>query len=127
MKLWYIRKNTDLDYEARRIKEECEALDIVFDVVVPEEVDILVNRTDRKSIRLRNQSTSLPDIVLPRTGSGTGYFTLAVLRQLEHLGVPIVNNPNAIELVKDKLYSLLILPGCAYAVPIGRAVLFRSR
>ena len=34
---------------------------------------------------------------------------LAILRQLEHLGVPVINPSSAIEAVKDKLYAHQIL------------------
>ncbi len=51
----------------------------------------------------------LPDALLPRTGSGTDYFSLAILRQLEHLGVPVINPSSAIGAVKDKLYAHQLL------------------
>jgi RimK family alpha-L-glutamate ligase len=65
----------------------------------------------------------LPDGLLPRTGSGTDYFSLAILRQLEHLGVPVINPSSAIEAVKDKLYAHQIL--AQRNLPIPRTMLVR--
>ena len=68
-------------------------------------VDIIVSREGRRSIRVKNRVVDLPQVIIPRTGSGTGYFGLAILRHLERLGVPTVNPSHAIEATKDKLYA----------------------
>jgi RimK family alpha-L-glutamate ligase len=65
----------------------------------------------------------LPDALLARTGSGTSYFSLAILRQFEHLGVPVINASRAIEAVKDKLYCQQLL--AQINLPIPRTMLVR--
>ena len=47
----------------------------------------------------------IPDVIIPLTGSVTGYFGFAILRHLERLGVHTVNPSYAIEATKDKLYA----------------------
>lgn len=95
--IWYLRKEgKELDYEATRVLEEALKLNIPIKIVHPSHIDILVNRSDRKSIRVDSQIVNLPSLVLPRTGSGTDYYSLSVLRHLERLNVPIVNSPWAI-------------------------------
>ena len=59
----------------------------------------------------------LPDFVLPRTGSGTTYFIKAIIRHLERLGVTLINGSDAIDNVKDKLYSQQILGSSNLPVP----------
>ena len=59
----------------------------------------------------------LPDFVLPRIGSGTTYFIKAIIRHLERLGVVMINGSDAIDNVKDKLYSQQILGGSNLPVP----------
>jgi len=68
-------------------------------------IDIIVSREGRRSIRVKNRQVDIPDVMIPRTGSGTGYFGFAILRHLERLGVKTVNPSYAIEATKDKLYA----------------------
>lgn len=78
---------------------------------------MIVSRDDRKSIRYRNDIVSLPDCLLARTGSGTGYFNLSVLRQFERLNVLTLPNSNSIEASKDKLYASQILAQAGLPIP----------
>ena len=68
-------------------------------------IDIIVSREGRRSIRVKNKQVDIPNVMIPRTGSGTGYFGFAILRHLERLGVKTVNPAHAIEATKDKLYA----------------------
>jgi len=86
-------------------------------VVHPDEVDIFVDRDDRKSIRVAGKSRPLPDFVIPRTGSGTTYFIKAIIRHLERLGVILINGSDAIDNVKDKLYTQQVLGESNLPVP----------
>jgi gamma-F420-2:alpha-L-glutamate ligase len=98
-------------------------LGIQLETVAPQEIDLVVSRCGRRSIRRCGAEVELPDALLPRTGSGTDYFSLAILRQLEHLGVPVINPSSAIEAVKDKLYAHQIL--AQRNLPIPRTMLVR--
>ncbi len=62
-------------------------------------------------------STALPDFLLPRMGSGTTYFALAVIRHLECLGVYTFNSSQSIDTVKDKLFTLQILAESNLPIP----------
>ena len=104
MHAWIIQQKATKQtrYETRRLCEEGGAH---TQVVYHPTVDIIVSREGRRSIRVKNRVVDLPDVIIPRTGSGTGYFGLAILRHLERLGVPTVNPSHAIEATKDKLYA----------------------
>ena len=104
-------------YERERFIEEADKYSIDFNLVFADEIDLIVSRDDRKSIRFRNDIVSLPDCVLARTGSGTGYFNLSVLRQFERLNVPTLPNSNAIEQSKDKMYANQILAQAGLPIP----------
>ena len=104
-------------YERERFVEEADKYGIDFNLVFADEIDLIVSRDDRKSIRFRNDIVSLPDCVLARTGSGTGYFNLSVLRQFERLNVPTLPNSNAIEQSKDKMYANQILAQAGLPIP----------
>ena len=96
-------------YETDRIVEEFELQGINVRVVNPQDVDIFVDRDDRQSILVSGKPRKLPDFVLSRTGSGTTYFIKAIIRHMERLGVTMINGSDAIDNVKDKLYSQQIL------------------
>ena len=118
MKFWMLgnRLTTEM-YERERFIEEADIYDIDFSVVFADEIDLIVSRDDRKSIRYRNDIVPLPDVVLARTGSGTGYFNLSVLRQFERLNVPTIPNSHSIEASKDKMYANQILAQAGLPIP----------
>lgn len=111
-------------YENKRFLEESVKKDIDLKIIYPEQLDLIVTKDGKKSIFLDGKPTELPDFVLPRMGSHTTYFSLAVLRHLEKLGVYIVNSPNSIDIVKDKLYSQQILATNNLPVPNTMLVKF---
>ena len=104
MKIWIIQQkiNKQNRYENARLTEagggDCE-------IILHPTIDIIVSREGRRSIRVRNRLVDIPDVIIPRTGSGTGYFGFAILRHLERLGISTVNPSYAIEATKDKLYA----------------------
>lgn len=127
MQLWILQKRPSAGvvepYELGRLREEARRLGVLLDSVDPQEIDLIVSRGGRRSIRRCGTEVDLPDGVLPRTGSATDYFSLAILRQLEHLGVEVFNSSQAIEAVKDKLYAHQIL--AQNNLPIPRTMLVR--
>ena len=118
MKLWMLgnRLTTEM-YERERFIEEADKYGIDFSLVFADEIDLIVSRDDRKSIRYRNDIVSLPDSILARTGSGTGYFNLSVLRQFERLNVPTLPNSASIEASKDKMYANQIMAQAGLPIP----------
>ena len=118
MKLWMLcNRITTETYERQRFIEEADKYGIDFTVVFADEIDLIVSRDDRKSIRFRNDIVALPDSLLARTGSGTGYFNLSVLRQFERLNVPTLPNSASIEASKDKMYANQILAQAGLPIP----------
>ena len=115
---WILYKNkVEESYETKRLIEEFEKTGIKIRVVNPQDVDIFVDRDDRKSIRVGGKSRPLPDFVIPRTGSGTTYFIKAIIRHLERLGVILINGSQSIDAVKDKLYTQQVLGQSSLPVP----------
>jgi len=115
---WIIHKQElGENFEVERLVEEFEKQSVNIRVVNPQDVDIFVDRDDRKSIIVSGQQRKLPDFVLPRTGSGTTYFIKAIIRHMERLGVVMINGSESIDAVKDKLYSQQILGQSNLPVP----------
>lgn len=104
MKTWIVlqKRDKNVNYETDRLLVEGgEGTELIYHP----NVDIIVDRQDRRSIRVKNQVVDLPNVVIPRTGSGTGYFGHSLLRHFERLGVPLLNNSASIEVTKDKLHA----------------------
>ena len=102
--VWILSQHRE-SYENTRLLAAFAAKNIDTKVVHPDDFDIIVNRSRSKSIRYQGTSISMPKIVLTRTGSGTNYFSSAVMRQLEKFSVPTINSSDAIANVKDKLLA----------------------
>ena len=123
----YRQRQSDISsdkYEMNRFLEVAERRDINLKILCPEQFDLLVNRDDDKSIIVDNNYTQLPQFLLPRQGAGTPYFSLAVIRHLEKLGVNTFNSSQSIEIVKDKLFTQQILAADNFPVP--RTILAKS-
>ena len=115
---WIIHKQElGENFEVERLVEEFQKQSVNIRVVNPQDVDIFVDRDDRKSIIVSGQQRKLPDFVMPRTGSGTTYFIKAIIRHMERLGVTMINGSHQIDAVKDKLYSQQILGQSNLPVP----------
>ena len=115
---WILYKNpVEESWETQKLVEEFKKHDIKIRVVNPQDVDIFVDRDDRRSILVTGKARTLPDFVIPRTGSGTTYYIKAIIRHLERLGVTLINGSASIDTVKDKLYTQQILGESNLPVP----------
>ena len=104
-------------YETNRLIEEFQKQDIDIQLVDPNTIDIFVNKENKQSILVNGKSLPLPKFVFPRTGSGTTYYIKAVIRHFERMGVPVINSSEAIDNVKDKLYTHQILAQSNLDIP----------
>jgi len=123
VKTWIVLKerNKNVNYETDRLLEEGgEGTELIYHP----QVDIIVDREDRRSIRVKNKVVDLPDVVIPRTGSGTGYFGHSLLRHFERLSVPLLNTSSAIEITKDKLHAAQVF--AAHHLPTPKTMLVKD-
>ena len=104
-------------YEIERLVEEFGNHKIDVKLIDPNEIDIFVNKENKQSILVNGKSLPLPKFVFPRTGSGTTYYIKAVIRHFERMGVTVINSSDAIDNVKDKLYSHQILAESNLDIP----------
>jgi len=111
-------------YEILRFIEVAKRRNIKLNIFKPDQFDLIVTREDKKSIILDNKLIQLPQFLLPRQGAETPYFSLAIIRHLERLGIPTFNSSECIETVKDKLYTQQIL--AASNLPVPKTMLARS-
>lgn len=129
MKGWILYKHSQKDvrpeaYEIGRFLAVAHECGMDIRVIKPEDVDLIVTREDRKSMRLDGQIVDLPAFLLPRMGSTTTYFALSVIRHLERLGVHSFNSAQSVDTVKDKLFTQQILAQQNLPVPKTMLVKF---
>lgn len=105
-------------FEIRRFMSEGREMGIDVKVFHPEQFDLLVTNEDTDTVLVDGNFVPLPDFLLPRTYViDTGYFALAVIRQLERLGVTTYNGSACIETVADKLHTHQVLVESALPTP----------
>lgn len=108
-------------YAVRQFIETAARLNIDLAVMNPLDFDLVVDRESNWSALYNGQSLEKPDFVIPRTGSETTYFMLAVLRHLEHQGIRVVNSPLGMEAAADKMMTQQILS--AKNLPVPKTIL----
>jgi RimK family alpha-L-glutamate ligase len=97
------------EYEHCRFREEARKEHIAISLYDPKDFDIQITVKGGRSLSYQGQSVSLPDFVFPRTGAGTDYYDMALIRHLERLTVPVVNSSEAIAVARDKLHTMEVL------------------
>lgn len=107
--------------EVFRFQEAAGAMGIELHVFQPHRFEMVVGTGSDWSMKYQGVSVERPDFVICRTGAETDYFTLALLRHIERRGVRLVNGPETIETVSDKLHTLQTLNRAG--LPIPRTIL----
>jgi len=124
VKGWIFSTQNEPSYETKRLIECFGDEGIECHMIHPNHVDIFISREDRRSVQVENEYTTIPDFVIPRVGSSTTYYQKAVFRHLERMGVLFINSSDAIDTVKDKLYTMQIL--AQNNVPHPKTMLVRN-
>jgi ribosomal protein S6--L-glutamate ligase len=103
-------------YSTRRLHEACLRKShraLVLDTL---RFNLLVD-AEQPRLFYKNQPLSRYDAALPRVGASITAFGCAVVRQLEQLGVLVLNRASAIAVARDKLLSLQLLSAEGIAIP----------
>lgn len=103
--------------EILRFQEAAVERGIELHVLKPHNFDIVAAPVDGWSVHYEGHSLARPDFILCRTGAETDYFTLAVLRHFERRGVRLINGPETIDLVADKLHTMQRLARAGLPIP----------
>jgi len=111
-------------YSIEQLLKVAKKRHIKLTVYDPTEIDIVITKKNEQSVLIDGQHTSLPDFVLPMSGSNTSYYALSILRHLTSLGVFVLNSARSIECVGDKLHSQQVL--AEHDLPIPKTVIARN-
>jgi len=109
------------NYSTQRIKEACVKRGHkarVFDTL-KFTIHVEKNKPDLKH---NNKPFEKQDAVIPRVGASITFYGMAVVRQLEQMGVYTLNSSKAIGASRDKLHALQMLSKHNIGIPITEFV-----
>lgn len=116
MKILMMARNPTL-YSHRRLVEAALARGHTIDVI--DTLQVYMNiAAHHPQIKYKGQSLEGYDAVIPRIGASITLYGLAVLRQLETMGVWSLNDSVAIGRSRDKLRSMQVLARKGIGLPI---------
>lgn len=107
MRFLVLSRNTTL-YSTSRIVLAARARGHEVSVIDPLEFQIVVSR-GKPSLLVRGQPIPRIDVVIPRIGASITNYGLAVVRQFDLMGIPVLNGAVAIARSRDKLRALQLL------------------
>ncbi|HET9552655.1 MAG TPA: RimK family alpha-L-glutamate ligase [Anaeromyxobacteraceae bacterium] len=107
-------------HTTRRLVEAARALGHEARVVDPVEVEMGLGG-DAPTVFWRRRRFPPTDVVVPRIGLSVHQYGLSVVKQLELLGLPVLNGAAAIAASRNKMRSLQLL--AAAGVPVPRTVM----
>lgn len=116
MKILMMARNPNL-YSHKRLVEAAQARGHSIDVIDTLQVYMNV-ATHHSQIKYKGEPLKDYDVVIPRIGASITMYGLAVLRQLEMMGVWPLNESVAIGKSRDKLRSFQLLARKGIGLPI---------
>ena len=116
MRFLVLSRNASL-YSTSRITLAARARGHEVNVIDPLEFQIVVSR-GRPSLLAGGAAVLRYDIVIPRIGASITNYGLAVVRQFDMMGIPVLNNAVAIARSRDKLRAMQLLTKKNIDVPV---------
>jgi ribosomal protein S6--L-glutamate ligase len=116
MRFLVLSRNASL-YSTSRIVLAARARGHDVSVIDPLEFQIVVSR-GKPSLLVGGAAVQRYDIVIPRIGASITNYGLAVVRQFDLMGVPVLNGAVSIARSRDKLRALQLLTRRNIDVPI---------
>lgn len=103
-------------YSTRRLVEAAESRGMRAEVVDTLRLSIVVQK-GRPALLYEGRELGDVDVVIPRIGASITTYGLAVLRQLEAMGIPVLNPADGVANSRDKLRCLQVLAAHGIDVP----------
>ena len=114
MRLTVLSRSTSI-YTTRRIAEAASERGLPVRVVDP--LDVELGLGDAPAVYWRRRRFPRTDVVIPRIGLSIHPYGLAVVNQLELMGVPVLNGAYGIAASRNKMQSLQLLAAAGVRVP----------
>jgi len=111
-----ILSRSDAIYTTRRLLEAARARGLRARAVDPLDVEMGLGE-GAPAVYWRRRRFPATDVVVPRIGLSVHQYGLAVVNQLELLGVPVLNGAYGISASRNKMRSLQLLAAAGVPVP----------
>lgn len=115
MRLAILSRNRQL-FSIQRLLKEAKALRVQCEVFDPLDCQIVVGKGS-SSVFVHDKPIPELDVVIPRIGTSITDYGLAVVKQLEMLGIKVVNGSRGIAESRNKLRCLQVLAEKGYDIP----------
>lgn len=115
MRILILSRNPSL-YSTSRVIHSARARGHEVSVIDPLEFQIVVAK-GRPTLTVAGEKVPRWDVVVPRIGASITNYGLAVVRQLDLMGMPVLNDAAAIARSRDKLRALQLLSRAGLDVP----------
>lgn len=111
-------KNNDLNVMLKAASD----LGVTLEVLSPNDLTVMLDPS-RKVMLRRGETVDVPDFAIAAFASDPSYINLAILAQLESMGVLCVNPASVMRTTKDKLLTLQRLSQAG--IPVSKTFLHR--
>ncbi|HTN51326.1 MAG TPA: RimK family alpha-L-glutamate ligase [Anaeromyxobacter sp.] len=115
MNLTVLSRSSEI-YTTRRLVEAAQARGMAARVIDPLEVELGLG-DDAPQVYWRRRRFPRTDVVVPRIGLSIHQYGLAVVNQLELIGLPVLNGAYGIAASRNKMRSLQMLSAAGIRVP----------
>lgn len=119
-----VNKNLLYGQPVRHLYLEGKKRHFNVDVLTPSEISFIVQGNNQYDFFVKGVPVSLPDFVIPRTGSGTNDAAISIYKSLEAASVPMLNSSQSIYNALDKFLSLQKLS--QHHLPIPKSMMITS-
>jgi hypothetical protein len=99
-----ITRATRLTFEVRELEQALKCRGFVVLICHPDGFSVQIGA--HPVIQYDGKVFELPALVLARTGAGTSPRTIILLREFQRQGIPVINAPDAIRTVMDKVLTM---------------------
>lgn len=119
---WILHNNTDI-HELKRVAEEAAKANILLELINPKDIELLLDNANDGTIYVKGVKKELPEFAVAAFLNEMDYYNLAVLRQLNVLGVLCLNTAEVKLKTGDKLVTSQIL--AQHGIPVAKTALLR--
>lgn len=114
MRVLILSRNAEL-YSTKRLVQAAKARG--HEVDVRDTLGFAIHIQNPPRLTCHGRSIEWPEIVLPRIGASITFYGLAVVRQFEQKGIPVLNGSRAIGISRDKFHALQLLSAKGFPIP----------
>ncbi len=112
-----VDKNMMYENPVRELYQEGLKRGIEVEVLLSQEVNFSLTEKGAFCFFVKGEKRAIPDFVIPRTGSRTDSAAIALYRQLELIGVPMINHADGIIAAFDKFSTAQLLAKHQLPIP----------